>query len=76
MFFTLTLVLNEVLLLLFVINFMQVIYDEIPATSHVSGVYTFAAVMYLKFMAHVMLFPMTIIIIIIRSFLVAISKQF
>ena len=37
---------------------MQVIYHEIPATSHVSGVYTFAAVMYLKFMAHVMLFPM------------------
>jgi hypothetical protein len=56
---------------------MQGIYDEIPYKIHVSIVYTFAAILYLKFMSHVMLFPMpVIIIIIIRSTLVAVSKQF
>jgi len=35
---------------------MQGIYNYIPETNHVSWVYTFAAVLYLQFVLHVMLF--------------------
>ena len=36
--------------------FMQGIYNYMPETNHVSGVYSVAAILYLKFVAHVMLF--------------------
>jgi hypothetical protein len=36
--------------------FMQDIYDYIPETNHVSTVYSVAAVLYLQFVLHVMLF--------------------
>jgi len=45
------------LLLLFVIIFMQGSYNFIPNTNHVSRVHSFAAIVYLRFLAHVMLFP-------------------
>jgi hypothetical protein len=35
---------------------MQGIYNYIPETNHVSGVYSVATVQYLQFMVHVMLF--------------------
>jgi hypothetical protein len=36
---------------------MQGIYNYIPETNHVSTVYSIAAILYLQFMLHVMLFP-------------------
>jgi len=39
-----------------VIIFMQDIYNYIPETNHVSRVYNVAAVLYLQFVLHVMLF--------------------
>ena len=46
------------LLLLLFITCMKGIYIYIPETNHVSGVYSVAAVLYLQFMVHVILFPM------------------
>ena len=37
---------------------MQGIYVCLPETNHVSRVYSFAAILYLQFVLHVMLFPM------------------
>ena len=37
---------------------MQGIYNYIPETNHASRVYSFAAILYLKFMLYVMPFPM------------------
>jgi len=37
---------------------MQCIYNYIPETNRVSRIYSFAAILYLQFMVHVMLFPM------------------
>jgi hypothetical protein len=37
---------------------MQGIYNYIPETSHGSRVYSFAAILYLQFMLHVILYPM------------------
>jgi len=37
-------------------EFMQGIYNYIPETNHVSRVYSVAAVLYLQFVPHVMLF--------------------
>jgi len=34
---------------------MQVIYNYIPETNHISRIYTVAAVLYLQFVLHVML---------------------
>ena len=39
-----------------VITFMQGIYSYIPETNHVSVVYSFASVLYLQFVLHVILF--------------------
>ena len=39
-------------------TFMQGIYNYIPETNRVSGVYRFAAILYLQFVLHVMLFHM------------------
>jgi hypothetical protein len=36
---------------------MQVIYSYIPKTNHVSRIYTFAAVLYLEFILHVISLP-------------------
>jgi hypothetical protein len=46
------------LLLLLVITFMQSIYNCIPGTNRVSGVYNVAVVLWLQFMVYVMLFLM------------------
>jgi hypothetical protein len=45
-------------LLLFVTTFMQGIYNHMPETNLVSRAHSVAAVLYLQFMTHVMLFPM------------------
>jgi hypothetical protein len=45
------------LLLLLFIAFMPGIYNYIPETNHVGRVYSFAAILYLQFVLHVMLFP-------------------
>jgi hypothetical protein len=37
---------------------MQSIYNYIPETNRVARVYSFAAILYLQFMLHVMLCPM------------------
>jgi len=39
-----------------VVNFMQGIYNYMPETNHVARVYSVAAVLYLQFVVHVMLF--------------------
>ena len=38
------------------ITFMEAIYNYIPETNHVSGVYSVAAVLYLQFVLHAILF--------------------
>jgi hypothetical protein len=43
-------------MIIFVITFMQVIYNYILQTNHVSSVYSVAAVLCLQFVLHVMLF--------------------
>ena len=47
------------LALLFGTTFRKGIYNYIPETNHASRVYNFAAILYLKFMLHVMSFPMS-----------------
>jgi hypothetical protein len=52
---------TQVMSILFVISvlvipFMQGIYNYIPETNHVPTVYSVAAVLYLQFVLHVMLF--------------------
>jgi hypothetical protein len=37
---------------------MQGIYNYIPETNHISRVHSVAAVLYLQFVLHVMLFPL------------------
>ena len=41
-----------------VITFRQGVYNYIPETHHISRAYSVAAVLYLRFVLHVMLFPM------------------
>ena len=48
---------NLLLLLLFVINAMQCIYNYAPETNHVPTVYHVAAILLLQYMAHVTLSP-------------------
>ena len=45
-----------IIIIIIVITFMQGIYNYVPETNRVSRVYCVAAVLYLKFMLHVMLF--------------------
>ena len=45
-----------IIIIILVITFMQGIYNYIPQTNHVSTVYSDAAVLYLQFALHVMLF--------------------
>jgi len=54
-----------IIIIILVITFMQSIYNYIPETNHVSRVYRVAAVLYLQFVLHVMLFRPEICIIII-----------
>jgi hypothetical protein len=44
------------IIIIFVITFMQGIYNYISETTHVSGLYSIAAVLYLQFVLHVILF--------------------
>ena len=44
-----------IIIITFVIASVQVIYNYIPETNHVSRVYSVAAVLYLQFVLHVML---------------------
>jgi len=46
------------LLLLFITTFMQGIYKSVPETNHVSKVYSFAVILYIQFVLHLMLFSM------------------
>ena len=45
-----------VIITIFVITFIQGIYNHIPETNHVSRVYCVAAVLHFQFVLHVMLF--------------------
>jgi len=45
-----------IIIIVLVITFMQGIYNYILETNHVSRVYSIAAVLYLQFVLHVMLF--------------------
>jgi hypothetical protein len=56
----LKMVMTVILIILF-ITFMQGIYKYVPETNYASRVYSVAAVLYLKFVLHVMLFCMLII---------------
>ena len=47
-----------IIIIILAITIMQGIYNYIPETNHVSRVYTVAAVVYLQFVLHVMLFRM------------------
>ena len=50
-------------------EFMQGIYNYIPETNHVSRVYSVAAVLYLQFVLHVMLFcPWNVLYFYISTF--------
>ena len=42
---------------------MQGIYNYIPETYHVSRVYSFAAILYLQFMLHVMICPLMFLLL-------------
>jgi hypothetical protein len=54
---TLTVYFLPLLLLLLLLLFTQGIYNYIPETGRVSSVYSVAAILYLQFIAHVMLLP-------------------
>jgi len=45
-----------IIIIIHVITFMQGIYNHIPEINHVYRVYSVAAVLYLQFVLHVMLF--------------------
>ena len=45
-----------IIIIIPLITIMQAIYNYIPETNHVSTVYSVAAVLYLQFVLHVMLF--------------------
>ena len=45
-----------IIIIILVFTFMQGIYNYIPDTNHVSRVRSIAAVLYLQFLLHVMLF--------------------
>ena len=47
-----------IIIIIPVITFMQGVYNYTPETKNVSGVHSVAAVLYLQFVLHVMLFPM------------------
>lgn len=46
-------------IIIFNITFIQNIYNYIPGTNHVSKVYNVVPILWLQYMVHVMLFPMT-----------------
>jgi hypothetical protein len=45
-----------IIIIIIIITFMQDIYNYIPVTNYFSSVYSTAAVLYLQFVLHVMLF--------------------
>ena len=53
---TIIIIVTSIIVIILVITFMQGIYNYIPVTNHVWRVYSVAAVLYLQFVIHVMLF--------------------
>jgi len=51
-----------IIIIIFIITFIQNIYNYIPGTNHVSRVYNVVPVLWLQYMVHVMLYPMTSIL--------------
>ena len=47
-----------IVIIIFIVTFIQDIYDDIPDTYHVSREYSVPSVLYLQYMLHVMLFCM------------------
>ena len=45
-----------IIIIIHLITFMRGIYNYIPETNHVSRAYSVAAILYLQFVLHVMLF--------------------
>jgi hypothetical protein len=56
LFFSTSLFIIIIIIIILVITCMQGIYNYIPETNDVSRVYSVAAVLYLQFVLHVMLF--------------------
>ena len=56
LYFYIIIIVIIIIIIILVITFMQCIYNYIPETNRVSIVYSVAAVMYLQFALHVMLF--------------------
>jgi nitrogen fixation/metabolism regulation signal transduction histidine kinase len=54
--FVIIVIIIIIIIIIFVISFMQGIYNYTPETNYVSWVYNVAAVLYLQFVLHVMLF--------------------
>jgi hypothetical protein len=54
--FIIIIIIIIIIIMLYYITFMLGIYNCIPETNHVSRVYSVAAVLYLHFVLHVMLF--------------------
>ena len=55
-FYIITIIIIIIIIIILVMNFMHGLYNYIPKTNHVTTVYSVAAVLYLQFMLHVMLF--------------------
>jgi hypothetical protein len=46
-----------IIIIIIIMYFMQGIYNYVRETNHVRRVYSFAAVLYVQFMLHALLFP-------------------
>jgi hypothetical protein len=53
-----------IIIIIIIITFMQDIYNYIPETSHISGIYNFASVLWIQFMFQVILYLQVCYIII------------
>ena len=62
------------IIVILVITFMQFIYSYVPETNHISRVYSVAAVPYLQFVLHVMLFCPWNVLIFLLLLLLCIIK--
>ena len=45
-----------IIIIIIIITFIQDIYNYIPETNHISGIYNFASVLWIYFMIHVRLY--------------------
>ena len=57
----------NIIIMLFVIIFTQVIYNYISETNQVPTVYTVAAILSLQYMVHILLFPMIKLLYLVLS---------